>query len=128
MPSFGATSKANLRTVDQRIQMVLERAIQITDFSVVCGHRGERAQERAFREGKSRARFGESQHNVYPSRAVDVAPYDATTRSIPWDDVDEFHYLAGVIMAVAHDFGVPLRWGGHWENFRDMPHFELEGD
>ena len=131
MPSFGKSSKAKLQTVDPRLRSILENAIQIMDFTVLEGHRGEEAQEKAFREGRSKARFGQSKHNSHPSQAVDIAPYP-----IDWEDVESFVLLAGVIKAVAFGMGLDyqIRWGGDWdsdnrmqdERFRDYPHFEIK--
>jgi peptidoglycan L-alanyl-D-glutamate endopeptidase CwlK len=131
MARFGATSLARLGTCDARLQEVLSTAIEITDFTILCGHRGRLAQNRAFIEGHSKARFGQSKHNTTPSQAVDIAPYP-----IDWSDTEAFVYLAGIIRAVSHDLGYGniIRWGGDWdqdermrdERFRDYPHFEIK--
>ena len=41
------------------------------------------------------------------SKAVDVAPYP-----IDWNDKERFYYFAGVVMGIAIQMGIPLRWGG----------------
>ena len=128
MPSFSQTSKDNLATAEEPLQRLFNRVIKKFDCSVICGHRGREEQEKAFREGKSQARFGQSKHNHYPSRAVDVVPYP-----IDWEDREYFARFAGYVQAVADDEGINIRWGGDWdmdnrsndETFSDLPHFEL---
>jgi peptidoglycan L-alanyl-D-glutamate endopeptidase CwlK len=133
MPLFSNASKAQLDTVDGRLRRVLERAIRYYDFTVLEGHRGEEAQNRAFAKGLSKVQWPDGNHNKKPSRAVDIAPFP-----IDWTDStaanERFAYLAGIVMACAKEEGVKLRWGGDWsrdgdmrdETFRDRPHFELD--
>jgi len=116
MPSFGRTSQARLKTCDNRLQVISNEAIKIYDFSVISGHRGLEEQNKLVRDGYSELRYPLSKHNDAPSKAVDLAPYNAVLRKIDWDDVEEFHYLAGIIMAIAHDKGIKLEWGGEVAN------------
>ncbi len=128
LPHFSKTSQRRLATCDERLQRIFNTVIQRYDCSVLEGHRGKESQEKAFREGKSKARFGQSKHNPFPSRAVDVAPYP-----IDWNDREYFCHFAGYVKAVADTMGIRIRWGGDWnmnnrstdESFSDMPHFEL---
>ncbi|HIK62004.1 MAG TPA: M15 family peptidase [Planctomycetes bacterium] len=131
MARFGSSSMTRIATCDARLQEVLHRAIEVVDFTVLCGHRGKIAQGRAFFTKKSKARWGQSKHNSTPSQAVDIAPWP-----IDWEDTEAFVYLAGIIRAVSHDLGYGdiIRWGGDWdqdermrdERFRDYPHFEIK--
>ena len=130
MPSFGRTSNERLKTVHWKLLMIAEDAIQITDFTVLEGYRNPTRQNILFDQGLSKARGGWSEHNVFPSRAIDVAPWP-----IDWDDTERFVKLAGVFEAVAFNLGLSdeLIWGGDWnsnnrlteETFRDYGHFEL---
>lgn len=128
MPSFGASSEAQLKTCHPLLQAVMRRAILITDFSVLKGYRGEAEQTQAFESGNSKLRFPDSKHNEFPSNAVDIAPYP-----IDWADLESFVFLAGIVKACAWQMGIKIRWGGDWdndhrmrdENFRDYGHFEL---
>ncbi len=40
---------------------------------------------------------------------------------------DECHLtiIADAMLEAANRLSVNMRWGGHWTNFRDMPHFEV---
>ena len=98
------------------------------DCSILIGHRGEEAQNKAFDEGKSKVRYPKGKHNSKPSTAVDVAPYP-----IDWEDRERFIYFAGLVKGIALEMGISLRWGGDWNNdtqlsdnkFDDLVHFEL---
>lgn len=120
MPSFGRLSEERLATVHPDLAAVCRDAIEIVDFRVLEGHRGEEAQNLAYSTGKSRKRWPDGKHNRLPSLAVDVAPYP-----IDWHDVGRFQFLAGVMFACAHLRGLRLRWGGNWQTLKDYPHFEL---
>ncbi|KQS74519.1 M15 family metallopeptidase [Rhizobium sp. Leaf383] len=126
--AFDKASLTNLSKAHPKIQAVLVRAREQVEFRVLDSSRGRAAQEKAFKEGRSKARFGQSAHNWSPAIAVDLfpAPYD-------WNAVKAFDELAAVVMRIATDMGVPLRWGGDWNmdgnktasDAWDKPHFEL---
>jgi len=137
MPKFGKRSEENLATVDERLQRVLRRAISgenAPDFSVIAGHRGEEAQNKAFAESRSKLKFPESNHNKSPSRAVDILPYGGSLN--PWEDIARFGMLVGWVLKCAELEGVRVRSGLDWrQNFRasvssftDGPHIELSED
>lgn len=132
---FSQLSLNRLATCALEWQTILNRAIQIMDFTVVCGHRGPEAQAEAFRLGKSRALPGQSKHNQFPSMAVDIAPY-FPGEGIRWTDKEAFCLLAGIVKGLAHIYGVKIRWGGDWDGdndrtdqkgLDDLGHFELIG-
>jgi hypothetical protein len=106
--------------------MVMNRVVQFFDCTIVCGFRDREEQEKAFADGKSKARFGESPHNY--TMAVDAVPYP-----IDWEDRERMSYFAGQVVATARSMGIDLIWGGDWNNdtevkdngFDDLPHFEI---
>ena len=120
MARFGKRSQERLNTCHNDLQKICNEAIKIYDFTIICGHRGEEAQNEAYNTGASNAKFGQSKHNKVPSEAIDVAPYP-----IDWNDTERFARLAGIIQAVAFEENIPIRWGGDFKNLKDMPHFEL---
>lgn len=103
------------------IRKVLEQAIKITDFQIICGYRDKIAQREAYQAGFSKAEWGDSAHNYVPSFAVDLLPYPFQG----WDNKDQFYRLAGCILTVAHILEVDLVWGGDFKRFFDGPHFEI---
>lgn len=121
MPRLGNKSRKKLETCDKKLQEILETAIEIMDFSVLCGHRGEEEQNEYYHTGRSKVKYPNSKHNKSPSKAVDIAPWP-----IDWEDKARFHELAGVIKAVAHEKGIKIKWGGDFKGFFDGPHYELD--
>lgn len=138
MPKFSLSSKQRLDTCDRRIQLICNDAIEIVDFTVICGHRNKNDQDKAFAEGKSQKQWPHGNHNAFPSLAVDIAPvyYDQSVK-IDWKDVIAFGRLMGIVQAIAHRHKIKVRFGLDWdgdfrsvdrdptESFLDAPHFEV---
>ena len=128
MPRFGRRSKTNLNTCDEDLIFLFTEVVKYFDCSVLEGHRGKKLQNKFFKEGKSKLKFPEGNHNKKPSKAVDVVPYP-----IDFNDRERMTYFAGFVKGMAAVFGIPIRWGGDWNsntevkdnNFDDLPHFEL---
>ncbi len=134
MPKFGQRSTLQLDTCHPDIKTILNEAIKIIDFSVICGTRGKEEQTIAFKSGKSKLEYPKSKHNESPSMAVDIVPYP-----VDWNNVSRFKYLAGHIEGIAYmllqqkKITHKVRWGGDWDQdkdmtdqkFNDLPHFEL---
>lgn len=134
MPHFGKTSFDRLATCHHDIQKVLSIAIHTYDFTVVCGYRGQTAQMEAFNNKKSTKTWPHSKHNIFPSIAVDVAPYYPAPPHLRWERRNEFILLAGIIIGIADSNGIQMIWGGNWDQdqeiitdqtFIDLPHLEL---
>lgn len=123
MYKFSKRSLDRLRTCDPLLVRVCNDAMdkQIIDFTVLCGYRDNTEQDKLYAEGKSNARAGESKHNTYLSKAVDIAPYP-----IDWNNKERFRQLAEIMLEVAEAKSIKLVWGGNWKTIVDMPHFELE--
>lgn len=124
MPKFGSKSLKELNTCNKDIQVVLKEVIKCFDFSILSGRRTKEEQKKLYDANKTKTL--ESKHLV--GDAVDIAPYP-----INFEDVERFIYLAGWIKGIASSKGVPIIWGGDWNNnteindtnFRDLGHFEL---
>jgi hypothetical protein len=111
-----------LKTCHPLLQDLLNDVIKYRDCTILFGYRGRAEQEEAFKNGRSKAHFGQSQHNFSPSLAVDSMPFP-----INWEDIKGIHEFAGFVLGIAAEKGIPVRWGGHFKNFFDGPHFELIG-
>ena len=128
MPRFGRRSKKNLQTCDEDLVFLFGEVVKYFDCSVIEGHRGKKLQNMYFKEGKSKLKFPDGNHNKKPSKAVDVVPYP-----IDFKDRERMTYFAGFVKGMAAALGIPIRWGGDWNNntevkdnnFDDLPHFEL---
>lgn len=79
-----------------------------------AGYRGKEEQEEAFRRGASKAQFGQSPHNYFPSRAVDVW-FNERGRAV-WDSLK--------LQEMAERLPAELEWGGYWKELVDAPHFQ----
>tara|TARA_R100001594_G_scaffold14555_3_gene30994 strand:+ start:4441 stop:4836 length:396 start_codon:yes stop_codon:yes gene_type:complete len=131
MFKFGKKSREKLSTCHPDLQKVFNEVIKVVDCSILEGYRDERAQDRYFREGKTKVKYPMGRHNSNPSRAVDVTPYP-----VDWNDRERQTLFAGYVLGVAASMGIKLRWGGDWDmdfkvmdnRFDDFPHFELTND
>ncbi len=133
--TLGRTSRGRLATCCPPIRQIITAAAEDSkcpcDFGVVCGARGEKAQNEAKQNGKSNAKWGESDHNVMRgptpfSMGVDVAPYDPRVKDYVWDGTDpRYAALARHILATAERLGYKLEWGGNYTSISDKPHYSL---
>ena len=131
MPGYSILSTKRLSTCHPFLQLIFTEVIKEIDNTILIGFCSKDAQDEAFRNGKSKLRFPQSNHNFRPwSLAVDVAPYP-----IQWKNIKRFYYFAGHVKAIALSKGISLRWGGDWDgdyiysdqDFNDLVHFELIG-
>jgi len=138
MGYFGRKSRERLNTCHADLVTLFTAVAEEIDCSVICGHRNEADQERAFDSGHSKVHFPHGKHNSNPSTAIDVAPYP-----IVWNDLPRFYWFAGWVLAKAEilrnvgEITHKIRWGGNWNGikkgridfkdnkFDDLPHFEL---
>lgn len=128
MAKFSKTSADRLATCHLDLQRLFNEVIVHQDCTIACGRRGETEQDEAFRTGKSKVRFPNSNHNSDPSLAVDVVPYP-----VDWNDKNRFYMFVGLVRGIAAMLGIKIRCGADWDgdfeikdqNFHDLPHFEL---
>lgn len=129
MPSFGSRSEAHLNECHGDMQELMREVIKQVDCSIIEGHRTEEEQNKLFHAGRSKVQWPNSKHNSSPSTAVDVVPYP-----VDWNDKERFYYFSGVVIGIASQMGIEIRWGGDWDGdhswrdqtFHDLPHFELK--
>ena len=127
---FSKISEQRLSTCHEDLQKLMNRVVEKLDISIVCGHRGEKDQNEAVKNGLSKLTYPNSKHNRLPSEAVDLAFWDG--KKISWDE-KQASYVAGYTQAMADDMGIAIRLGGDWnrdrnvtnEKFIDLPHVEL---
>lgn len=120
---FGNKSLKRLSECDIQLQNLCQKMLERSDFdmTITCGHRNKEDQEAAFNEGRSKAHFGQSKHNSYPSKAVDICPCP-----INWslDDI-RWHKMVALAYDTARQLGIKIRCGAFF-SFKDYPHIELE--
>lgn len=105
------------------------RVVSIMDCKVISGVRSLTEQRHMVSIGASKTM--NSYHLVQDTgygHALDLAPYP-----IDWNDLNRFFALYGVGLAVAHEMGIPVVWGGDWnsngvfkdQTFNDLPHWQI---
>ena len=126
MPTYSQRSKSNLAESHKDLQTLFNYVIQYIDCSVICGHRGETEQNKAYGSGHSKLRFPNSKHNKIPAMAVDVIPFP-----LDWEDERRFKMFGMAVLGMANllreqgKITSIIQWGGLWE-FRDYPHFQIK--
>ena len=131
MPHFGERSHSNLAEIHPKLRDLFYEVIKTYDCSIICGYRGQVAQNTAFHSGFSKVQWPDSRHNQKPSIAVDVMPYP-----IDWDDAKRLYHFVGYVERCARQMGIKVRSGADWDgdfdfkdqNFHDAPHWELLDD
>jgi hypothetical protein len=128
---FAAVSARRLATVHP---LLSERGVRLLDqcaaaglaLMVTQGLRSMAEQDALFAQGRTapgrivtNARAGHSYHNF--GLAFDVLVLDAMGKA-DWDTSNPGWHLAG---QVGKSLG--LEWGGDWQDFPDLPHFQLTG-
>jgi len=124
MPYFGTKSKRVLAGLNEDLQELLSEVIKYVDISLIEGIRSLDRQKELKKLGSTKTL--KSKHLT--GEAIDLAPYP-----IDWDKRENFIYVAGIVKGIAYIMGIPIRWGGDWNenhdlsdnNFDDLVHFEL---
>jgi len=134
MNTYSKRSMDKLDTCHKDLREIFEIVLKYFDNSILTGHRDKVEQNKAYYAKKSDLKWPYSKHNSMPSKAIDVAPYP-----IDWDDKHRFYYFAGYVKAISeilresNVISHRLRWGGDWDNDKDLDdqllydlvHFEL---
>lgn len=135
MASYSKASLERLQTADSRLQAVFQKVLDLGfDHSILCGWRSGVDQHDAFIRGCSKLDYPPGgNHNKTPSQAIDAQPYPAKENEKRW--IQNQIFFAGVVVAVGKMMGYTIRWGGDWDQDRDLtdenglidfPHFEIK--
>jgi peptidoglycan L-alanyl-D-glutamate endopeptidase CwlK len=126
MFTFSQRSLDRLVGVHPDLVRVVHGALAVSkiDFVVVEGMRSLERQKELFAGGRSRTM--KSRHLT--GHAVDLAPIldldgDGKTE-ISWSR-SHFYPIVDAMHAASAALKVQLTWGGDWQTFVDMPHWEL---
>ena len=151
--AFNLSQKSldKMNGVDERLQRVVKRAIQLTkqDFMVLEGVRTKEQCMINYGKGRTAAQCvakGVPAQYANPNaakvtwlndpfaskhvsgKAVDLVPYP-----VDWNDLKKFDAIAKAMLQAAKELNVPIRWGADWDNDgkprekgeSDSPHFEI---
>lgn len=121
---FGKKSLEQLNTCHEDLQKIAHELIKEMDVTVIYGHRNEHDQFQAFVNRKSKLLWPNSKHNSYPSRAMDIAPYNQKLKGIDWQDITAFLDMCKRIERIAKELKIKIRLGRDFP-FRDYNHIEL---
>ena len=136
MNKFSSTSLSRLRTCHPQLQILFSEVLKNDDLTIICGHRNEEEQNKVYPEFSS-VQWPNSKHNLFPSEAVDAAPYHKTEK-LNWKDAPAFYIFVGKVIAKHRELvkskiiSFDLRCGADWDSdgstkdqsFNDLPHFE----
>lgn len=122
---FGKRSKNNLATCHTDLRLISNNSIKIIDFTVIDGHRDSDTQNGYFLRGVSKVKYPGSEHNSFPSLAMDCIPCPFEQHY--WTSQygkDKFKKIADVLLSEAKKLNIVLLWGyAAWG--WDLPHFQL---
>lgn len=107
MAYFANRSLIMLSTCHWNLQRLAQEAIKDIDFTIICGYRDRKEQQRSYFSKASELQWPNSRHNVYPAEAWDFIPCPFTT----WKDIEKFKIVAIVITAAAVRLGIPIETG-----------------
>jgi peptidoglycan L-alanyl-D-glutamate endopeptidase CwlK len=135
MPKYSNRSTDRLFTCDSRIQKIFRKVILTQDCTILEGYRGQKVQDKHFKEGRSKVKWPNGKHNKRPSEAIDAVPYPIPKNwgADHWKDKVKFYEFAAIVRYEAAQMGIKIRWGGDWDGdgdyrdqtFDDLAHFEL---
>lgn len=113
-------SRKRLATCVPPLQELFNKVAEVWDIIVIYGHRGQEDQDIAWRLGNTKLKWPNSNHNRWPSCAVDVMPLP-----LDWSDTGRLKLFADYVKDTALMLDIPVRWGGDFKNFYDGPHWEI---
>ena len=119
---FSKRSQACLKTLHPELQRVARQAIKISrvDFTIISARRSLAEQRKLVEAGKSQTM--RSRH--LKGEALDFVPLHPTTGKGVFDRGLAIE-VAAAFMDAGQALGCPVKWGGMWQNFEDIPHIEM---
>ena len=135
MATFSKSSKEKLESCDPNLQILFNYVIKYFDCTILCGERGETAQNKAYKDGFSKIRYPNGKHNSSPSEAVDAIPFP-----IEWENTNRMRYFIGYVMGIAKmlkmygaidkEIVSGIDWNDNTilkdQRFNDFPHFQVK--
>ena len=126
MFKFSETSKSRREGVDLRLIEISDMAITLSrvDFGIPehGGYRSTETQQGLYADKKSKADGVKKKSFHQSGLALDVYAYVDGKAS--WEHRD-LAMVAAAMLQSASVLGYKLKWGGHFKNFIDLPHFQL---
>lgn len=130
---FGNRSRQAIARVHPNLIKLCNKVLELNlfDFGITCGYRGQDAQNQFVFEGKSKVKWPNGKHNQDPSEAVDFILY--VNGKASWDNLNSWYMAIGVFRGVAAMLDINIRVGADWDGdfstrdqtFHDLPHIEI---
>ena len=119
---FSKRSEDGLQTLHPQLQLVARHALKISrvDFTIISARRTIQEQRKLVAQGKSKTM--RSRH--LKGEALDFAPIHPTTGKGVFDRNLAIE-VAVAFMDAGQTLECPVKWGGMWLNFEDIPHIEM---
>lgn len=113
-------------TLPKSLKAVCDKAALMGfDHHLIVGYRDAATQAAKFKAGLSKAKPGQSPHNVKPPKgplAFDFVFFPFVPRkgeTDPWKDIPTFRAYGHGFVAAGHLIGIDLAWGGDWDSDGD---------
>jgi peptidoglycan L-alanyl-D-glutamate endopeptidase CwlK len=123
---FGENSEHRMIGVNYQVVEVARLALSMSpiDFGIPKhgGLRTAEEQQKLFNDKASQLDGTVKKSYHQSGMALDVFAYVDGKAS--WDEL-HLTTIAAAMLEAANRLSVNMRWGGHWSNFKDMPHFEV---
>ena len=133
---FGKRSLGHLEQVHPNLVELCHKVLdlQLFDFGITHGHRGQEQQNKLVFEGRSKLSWPDSKHNKHPSHAIDFILYINGKPTYDPKDHAGYYMAVGVFRAVAASLNLKIRVGADWDgdfstqdqSFNDLVHLQLE--
>lgn len=111
-----------MKNIHESLLILAGEVAKKFDFKIICGYRGKIKQEEAFKNGNSKAKFGQSPHNYRPSLAIDVIPQPFKG----WNDFAGFNRILNEFLKVSKEKNIEITLGRDFKTIKDYPHIELK--
>ena len=123
--------KERLQNVHPKLVKVLalaEKRWSTSEVCITCGFRTTQDQDKAFAEGHSNAKAGQSPHNYKPALAVDIAMQHEG--KLDYVNLYLYDQLLDIIEEAGHELGIPVETRLHIHtkhgSYIDYPHIQLK--
>jgi peptidoglycan L-alanyl-D-glutamate endopeptidase CwlK len=119
---FSRRSEQKLRSLHPALVKVARLALRKSrvDFTIISSRRTLDEQRQLVAAGKSQTL--NSRH--LKGEALDFVPLDPTTGKGLFDRGLAIE-VAAAFMDAGQEQGCPVKWGGMWQGFEDIPHIEM---
>ena len=111
-----------MKNIHDSLSVLVEEVSKRVGFKVICGYRGKIKQEEAFKNGNSKAKFGQSPHNYRPALAIDIIPDPFKG----WNDYAGFNRILEEFLNAAKEKNIEITLGRDFKTIKDYPHIELK--